>query len=415
MRGFLRSLADEGRAVLVSSHLMGELAGHRRPPGGRRPRQGHRRHQRGRPDRGRVRRPGDAAHHRPDRGDDGADPRGGHRGGHRPGLADGLRADRASGSWRCSAAPRCRSPRSPRTAPRSRRRTWNSPATRSSSAPAGGQRGGSAMTAGTDHAVPVRPEGPGATASRSCCGPSGPSSAPCAAGSSPWSPAALLTALAVALIASARQRRSTNTAACPVVADRPGRRGGHRQLLLRAPAAGRQRQHHRAGDLADRRPNWRRQATGRHRARTSIAAVGQGRDHHQGEHHGRARRTPRSWSPPATACGCSTTSPTTSPACPAPPSAASPRWLRLTRSGDTITGYDSTGRHALDRDRHRHPGRAPVDGAGRALRGLAAIRAGRPGLRQQRPGPPLTLTSRPPSTTSAWWAGGRARPGPPAT
>ena len=30
----------------------------------------------------------------------------------------------------------------------------------------------------------------------------------------------------------------------------------------------------------------------------------------------------------------------------AAPSAAAPRWLRLTRSGDTLTGYDSTdGRH----------------------------------------------------------------------
>ena len=44
MRGFLRSLAAEGRAVLVSSHLMSELqdaAG----SGDRRPRQGDRRHQ----------------------------------------------------------------------------------------------------------------------------------------------------------------------------------------------------------------------------------------------------------------------------------------------------------------------------------------------------------------------------------
>ncbi len=35
-------------------------------------------------------------------------------------------------------------------------------------------------------------------------------------------------------------------------AARPGRRGGDRQLLLRAPAAGRQRHHHRPGDVADR-------------------------------------------------------------------------------------------------------------------------------------------------------------------
>ena len=40
-------------------------------------------------------------------------------------------------------------------------------------------------------------------------------------------------------------------------------------------------------------------------------------------------------------CGCSTTTPATSPGCPAPSPRAAPRWLRLTRSGGTITGYDS--------------------------------------------------------------------------
>ena len=72
MRGFLRSLAAEGRAVLVSSHLMSELqdtADHLVVVG------------RGRvvadtsvarADRGRVRRPGHAAHDRAAGGDDGA-------------------------------------------------------------------------------------------------------------------------------------------------------------------------------------------------------------------------------------------------------------------------------------------------------------------------------------------------------
>ena len=64
MRGFLRSLAAQGRAVLVSSHLMSELRGHRRSPGDRRPRPGDRRHQHGRPARGCVRGPGHAAHDR---------------------------------------------------------------------------------------------------------------------------------------------------------------------------------------------------------------------------------------------------------------------------------------------------------------------------------------------------------------
>ena len=125
MRGFLRSLAAEGRAVLVSSHLMSELqdtADHLVVVG------------RGKviadtsvagSDLGRVRRPGHGAHHRAHGGDDGADPRGGHRGSHRAGHADGLRADLASAWSRCWATARCRSPRCPRTARPWRRRTWS--------------------------------------------------------------------------------------------------------------------------------------------------------------------------------------------------------------------------------------------------------------------------------------------------
>ena len=48
-----------------------------------------------------------------------------------------------------------------------------------------------------------------------------------------------------------------------------------------------------------------------------------------------------SWSPETTGCACSPTTPRTRRACPVPVSAANPRWLRLTRSGDTLTGYDS--------------------------------------------------------------------------
>ena len=93
MRGFLRSLAAEGRAVLVSSHLMSELqdtADHLVVVG------------RGKviadtsvadSDLRRVRRPGHGAHHRAHRGDDRADPCGSNRGSHRAGHADGLRAD----------------------------------------------------------------------------------------------------------------------------------------------------------------------------------------------------------------------------------------------------------------------------------------------------------------------------------
>ena len=89
MRGYLRSLAAEGRAVLVSSHLMSELQDCRHSPGRRRPRQGHRRHQRGRADRGRVRRPGAAADRIAVGGDDGAGARRSHRRRHRPRHAGG--------------------------------------------------------------------------------------------------------------------------------------------------------------------------------------------------------------------------------------------------------------------------------------------------------------------------------------
>ena len=44
MRGFLRSLAAEGRAVFVSSHLMSELAGHGHSSGRDRARPGGGRH-----------------------------------------------------------------------------------------------------------------------------------------------------------------------------------------------------------------------------------------------------------------------------------------------------------------------------------------------------------------------------------
>ena len=81
MKGFLRALAAQGRAVLVSSHLMGELEAllteGRRPPGRRRPRPGDRRHLRRRPDRRRLRRPHHRPYHRPRTGHDGASRRGG--------------------------------------------------------------------------------------------------------------------------------------------------------------------------------------------------------------------------------------------------------------------------------------------------------------------------------------------------
>ena len=126
IRGFLRALAAEGRAVLVSSHLMSELqdTAHHLVVVGR-----------GRVIAdtsvaeliaGRLRRPGHAAHDRARRGDD--------RAGDTPArpsrppapdtlTVSGLAAGTGRGTARRERA--CRSPRCPRTAPRWRRRTWS--------------------------------------------------------------------------------------------------------------------------------------------------------------------------------------------------------------------------------------------------------------------------------------------------
>ena len=64
IRGFLRTLAEEGRAVLVSSHLMSELQGRGHASGGDRSRPGRRGQQRGRAGRSGLWRPG----HAPDDG-----------------------------------------------------------------------------------------------------------------------------------------------------------------------------------------------------------------------------------------------------------------------------------------------------------------------------------------------------------
>ena len=96
--------------------------------------------------------------------------------------------------------------------------------------------------------------------------------------------------------AASRRRPDGPRAGLPgAVPTRAGRRGGDRQLLLRAPAAGRQRQHHRPGDVADRpgSPTADRAGGGPPIGMAWRAAVGQGRDHHQGEHHARDRRTRR--------------------------------------------------------------------------------------------------------------------------
>ena len=111
MRGFLRALAAQGRAVFVSSHLMSELqdtADHLVVVG------------RGkviadasvrRADRGRLRRPGRAAHRGARRGDDGPRPCGGRGRGDRPGCPDDQRPFPPNGPWRLSPPAASPSPR----------------------------------------------------------------------------------------------------------------------------------------------------------------------------------------------------------------------------------------------------------------------------------------------------------------
>ena len=114
-------------------------------------------------------------------------------------------------------------------------------------------------------------------------------------------------------------------------ADRAGRRGGERQLLLRAPATRRERQHHRPGDRAD--------PAGRDRPGPAAAVV-QGRDHHQGQHPARVGVRGHAGHP---GHGVRMQYDFTGDIAgrPGAVSPAAPRWLRLTRSGGTITGYDS--------------------------------------------------------------------------
>jgi hypothetical protein len=89
---------------------------------------------------------------------------------------------------------------------------------------------------------------------------------------------------------------------------------------------------------------------------------------------------------------------------PGTPSASSPRWLRLTRSGDTVTGYDSTdGTHWTQIGTASLPGcrRRSRPGCSRPLRNTWSGPKGSPTTTTS---PCLTPRSPRASTTSAWWA-----------
>ena len=128
MRGFLRSLAAEGPGGAGVQPPDERTAGHRRPPGDRRPRPGHRGHQHG----ATCWRP------RPRTGSRCGPPRrppavtaleqaGGRRGCRRARHAHRLRAARRDGGGRPGRERGRRSPRCRRTGRRWRRPTWSSP------------------------------------------------------------------------------------------------------------------------------------------------------------------------------------------------------------------------------------------------------------------------------------------------
>ena len=146
-------------------------------------------------------------------------------------------------------------------------------------------------------------------------------------------------------------------AACGQPVSRSARAAsGDRQLLLRPPAAGRQRQHHRPGHLADRAASPRTGPGGPARGPSVVPWAKAGIIIKDGTR--RARRTRRSWSPAATGCGCSTTTPTTRAGLPGAVSAASPALAAADPSRRHDHRVRLGRRHALDRGRHRHAGRA---------------------------------------------------------
>ena len=196
-----------------------------------------------------------------------------------------------------------------------------------------------------------------------------------------WVIATVVAALAIVLLGCSPRRAATSGRSTAGRGHgRPsrwaGRRGRDRHLLLRAPAAGRERQHHGPGDLADRA--WsRRPRTGRqpaiHWPRHASRAFSPGPRPGSSSSRAPARFGVRGGDGHrrATGCGCSATTPTTSPACPgacrrgvATLAAADPR--PATRSPATTRPTACTGRKVGT----GAPRRAAVDGAGRAVRRL---------------------------------------------
>ncbi len=152
----------------------------------------------------------------------------------------------------------------------------------------------------------------------------------------------------------------------PSTTDRSRRRARHRRLLPGPPEHGRERQHHRQGDVAHQRaPSRSRWADRRHHR-----ALGQGGDHHHGEHRarfelrrrdgdGRPRRAPAiRLHPRHRRSGRLRLRRLTG--------MAAPQSLRRHRDGLRLFR-----RRALDDDRDGHLARPAAHGADRDVRGVA--------------------------------------------
>jgi hypothetical protein len=146
---------------------------------------------------------------------------------------------------------------------------------------------------------------------------------------------------------------------------------GHRQLLLRTPAAGRKRRHHRLRLRAqEQHPSGPRGPTAWHRA------VGEGRAHHQGEHPpGITLRGDHGYRQPRRADAGQLRQrrgrpPGPGPSRVPPPAAAGP----LGRHDHRLCLHR---RHEMDQGGHRAGERARTGPAGQAVRRLSACRGRR--------------------------------------
>ena len=174
--------------------------------------------------------------------------------------------------------------------------------------------------------------------------------------------------------ARAAARRGPASGAVP--APGPGGEAVHRQLLLRAPAAGRQRQHHRPGDLADR-PDRRDHLAGHGPARRPRPRAAGPRP---GSSSRRAPGRDRPYAAMMVTGGHGVRMQYDYTSDIGGPAGRRLRGVPAVAAADPVRRHAHRlrlgRRHALDPGRHRAPGRAAGDRAGRAVRRLARHYAG---------------------------------------